>query len=313
MGILFGLTAGLLWGLDGVLLGNAGAGNAIAVVLLTACIHDGLAAVWLLLLNWRMGKLRQYAECLRKQFVSVLLCALLGGAAGMSLNVTAISMAGASAACAVTSAYPAAGALIAMLFLKERCRLSAFLGIICVAGGAAVIGFSPADDSQFGIGLLFAVGAMLCWALEGTFSKSGMQDISPDVLIGVRELLSALTYAIILTVLFFTNGASAELFQGMHFPAIAAASVAGAFSYLCWYRSMHLSGVTVGMALNATYALWAVLLDIPINGVPLSLQTILGAAVILLGTIIVIFTDQNRKEPIAHEETIQQKSAGSWH
>ena len=196
-GVLYGLLAGMLWGLDGVLLGRADSNGVLRAALIAACIHDGLAARWLFAVNAKNKKIKMYRNCLFSwQFRPVFVCALFGGAAGMTCNIIAINMAGASSACAVTSAYPVAGAVLGALFLHEKLT----------------------------------------------------------------------------------------------------ASSAGAFSYFCWYRSMDISGVTVGMSLNATYAMWAVLLDIPVNGVSFSPQIFAGAVIILSGTLLTIYSGRKKEK-----------------
>lgn len=300
-GILFGLIAGMLWGLDGTLLGRAGSSQSfLCIVLFIACIHDGLAALWIFTVNLCHGTVRQYWDCLHsKQCINVFFCALLGGAAGMALNVIAINLAGASYACAVTSAYPAAGAVLGMIFLKEKCSTFSLLGIVFIVFGAVMAGISPAAEVQtphFLLGIAAAVAAMLCWAAEGILSKSAMDDISSDVLIGIRELISCAVYIPILFFIVNTEGFSVQnLISSGNFILAALASAAGAFSYLCWYRSMDISGITTGMSLNATYAFWALIFDILMNGKKPSLLIFIGVAVILLGTVLTIYSDGNKE------------------
>lgn len=299
-GIIFGLIAGMLWGLDGVLLGSLdNTEGVLFVVLLTACIHDGLAALWIFIVNLHNRKIRQYLKCFRsRQCMTAFFCALLGGALGMTLNVTAISLAGASYTCAVTSAYPVVGAIIGMVFLKEKCNVHALWGIAFVVFGAIIIGFSPVDvePRHFMMGIVAAIAAMLCWALEGTLSKSAMTEISSDVLIGIRELISCVAYIVILSLIGRGNVVLIqETIRLRGLTVLIVASVAGAFSYLCWYRSMDISGVTVGMSLNATYALWAVIFDVLLNGKILSFPVFVGAMVIFLGTVLTIYSDKREE------------------
>lgn len=287
--------------MDGILLGNlSSAESLLFVVILTMCIHDGLAALWIFLVNLRNGKTRQYLKCIcSRRFIKVALCALLGGVIGMTLNVAAIHLAGASFACAITSAYPAAGAVIGIIFLKERCNSRLMSGIILVAAGAIIIGIAPAAGmcgSDLGMGLAVAVMAMLCWALEGIFSKSAMEDISSDVLIGIREMVSFMAYMVILFFMADTGESALQgVFHSDDFTMLAAASVFGAFSFLFWYRSMDMKGVAVGMSLNATYALWAVVFDVIVNGKSFSFAAFAGAAVIMAGTVLTVLSGQKKE------------------
>ncbi len=290
----------MLWGLDGVLIGSLGSTeNILSAAVFTACIHDGLAALWIFIVNLRNGKTGQYLDLVRsKGFFRAVLCALLGGAAGMILNIMAVNLAGASYACAVTSAYPAAGAVISIVFFREKCSVYLLSGIVLVISGAVVIGVSPAGTLRgphFWMGLAAAAAAALCWALEGIFSKSAMKDISSDVLIGIRELISCAAYTIILFLMGTLSGAALpELFCLEKFMVLAAASAAGAFSYLCWYHSMDVMGVMVGMSLNATYAMWAAIFDMIINGKSFSFPAIAGVMIILSGTVLTILHKERK-------------------
>lgn len=301
-GIIFGLLAGMLWGLDGVFISHLGSiGDFFVTTMLTACIHDGLASIWIFIVNFHNGKAKQYIACIRsKQSIDVFFCALLGGSIGMMLNITAIRLAGAGYACAMTSAYPVVGTVLGILFLKEKCNVYSLCGIALVALGAVFIGVSPVQGLQtlhLFMGLIAAIGAMLCWALEGIFSKSAMEDISSDVLIGVRELISCIVYIFILSFLINTKNISISgIFDSGKFAILVMASIMGAFSYLCWYRSMDISGASTGMALNATYALFAAIFDIPINGNNLSFSMFIGIFIILFGTVLTIYSDKNKSD-----------------
>lgn len=294
-GILFGLVAGMLWGFDGTLVGQIQSGESFWLsTILYSCIHDGFAAIWLFLFNARQGKAKEYVGAIRsKGFAAILLCAAVGGTAGTALNISAIRLAGAATTCAVTCAYPAVGALMGIVFLKERCSAAIFAGIGLTVAGAFLISCSGTVSAN-GVGIAFGLGAMLCWASEGTLSKKATQHLDPDVATGLRELLSFGMYFIILC--FLVLFGKRDIFSGFEMRNTiftVSASACGAFSYLCWYRSMNRVGVAKGMSLNATYVLWAMAFESILTGRMFSARFIISAVLILCGT---IFTIYNGKE-----------------
>lgn len=301
-GIIFGMIAGMLWGIDGALLGHfmANSESVLLITLLTVCIHDGLAALWVFGINAKKRRAAEYIVCVKsKEFPLLFTSAVLGGPIGMTANVLAINMSGAAYSCAVTSTYPVLGSVIGILFLKEKLTGSCFIGIILTALGAAIIGFSSAGKvagPYFYVGLLVAMLAALSWALEGNLSKYCMKNISPDILLGIRESISFLTFLMLIFLLSKTiPGFSLSIIGDRSSLFLIIASIVGALSFLCWYRSMDISGVAVGMTLNATYALWAAVADIPLNHTKVSIHSFLGIFVILFGTVGTICSQKKRK------------------
>lgn len=294
-GIIFGLAAGILWGLDGIFVGKLDSGKSFLIsTLLYACIHDGLAAMWLLIFNVCKGKGKDYIRCIHsKSFAVIIMCAAIGGTAGTAFNISAIRLTGAAAACAVTCTYPAAGALMGIIFLKEKCRANIAGGIILIVTGAFLISFSK-SISVNAMGMLSAFGAMLCWASEGTLSKKATDNFDSDTATGLRELISFSLYFLILCFMaVFAKADIISCFSKSNIIFTAFASVCGAFSYLCWYRSMKISGVVTGMSLNATYVLWAMIFESISGEKAFSLRFLTSAVLILCG---IAFTIYKRKE-----------------
>lgn len=69
---------------------------------------------------------------------------------------------------------------------------------------------------------------------------------------------------------------------------MAAAGLAGGFSYVMWYRALNTTGVGRAMALNITYALWAIVFGYFLTDLQLTANLIGGACVITFGTILVV-------------------------
>lgn len=299
-GLLYGVISGATWGLDGVILGLAltmmpftGAVSASIYVapLVGAALHDGFAGLWVFLYNCVSGRWREYGRTLwTKPGMIVCLAALFGGPIAMSGYLLAIEMSGASYALAITAMYPVVGAVAAVFFLKEKITLRVWGGIILCIIGAIIVGYVPPENNhpKFYLGLGLALLATLGWGLEGVLSTFGMDMVDPDIAIGIREATSFAVYLIAIlpaiggTVLF------CDTFQYESLYYFVLAGLLGGLSYIFWYRSLNMTGVGRAMALNITYALWAVFFGWLIADLEITMPLIVGAIIITLGTLLVV-------------------------
>ena len=77
----------------------------------------------------------------------------------------------------------------------------------------------------------------------------------------IRQTTSALVYGIVLLPLLHGWGFTVSLFTsgtGWLLPVIAIAAFFATLSYLCYYRAIAAIGASKSMALNVTYAAWAI-------------------------------------------------------
>lgn len=307
-GLLYGVISGATWGLDGVILGIAlammpftgGVSVSFFVApLIGAALHDGFAGFWVFLYNCFSGRWREYGRTLlTKPGLIVCLAALFGGPIAMSGYLLAIDMAGASYALAITGMYPAIGAIAAVFFLKEKITFRVWGGIILCIIGAFIVSYVPPENNypNFYLGLGLAMLATFGWALEGVLSTFGMDMVDPDIAIGIREATSFVVYFVAIlpaiggTVLFFDS------FQYESLYYFVLAGLLGGLSYIFWYRSLNTTGVGRAMALNITYALWAVFFGWLLADLEITMSLIVGASIITLGTLLVV---TNPKELIS--------------
>ncbi|EKQ56830.1 MULTISPECIES: DMT family transporter [unclassified Clostridium] len=300
-GIVRGLLAGAAWGLDGVLMGMVlGLApfknniNIFLVPLVGACLHDGFSALWIFINNVIKGKWREYMRTVKtKPGKMIVLAAILGGPIGMSGNLLAIYFSGASYTAAITAAYPAIGAILGYIFLKERISTRVWAGIILAIIGAFIVGFIPPEGlsyPNFYVGIGLAVVATLGWALEGVISTYGMDLIDSDIAIGIREASSFFMYTIGILPIF--RGAGYQLvfdsFMTSSVWCIAFVGFVGGISFLSWYKGMNMIGVSRAMGLNVTFALWSVFFGWLLDDLHITPNLIIGVVIISFGTILTI-------------------------
>ncbi|WP_316328954.1 DMT family transporter [Eggerthella sp.] len=270
----FGLTSGLLWGLDTVVLGIGlsmspfiGTAEAIAfAAIASAALHDIFCAIWLLIYMGVRGRLGDTLAALKtRSGKAVILGALLGGPIGMTGYVIAINNIGAGYTAIISSFYPAVGAFLAFVFLKERMAPKQFVALLAALAGIIVMGYVSSGESELGNPILGLFGALLCvlgWGSEAVICAWGMRDdaVDNETALQIRETTSALVYAIAVLPLFGAWGFTAAVVPSLATGVVGLAALAGTVSYLFYYKSISSPiGAAKSMALNISYSAWAVL------------------------------------------------------
>lgn len=290
----YGLLSGILWAIDTVVLGIAlsmgiYATNAHAA-LVSATFHDVFAALILLLYLTARGRLAQTVSALKTpNGKMVMLGALLGGPIGMSGYLAAIEHIGAGYTAAISAFYPAVGAFLAVVILKEKMKPKQVVMLLVALFAIVFMGWLSTSFETSGnpfIGIACASLCVIGWGSEAVLLAWGMKgdDVAPDVALHIRETTSALTYALIVVPL---TGSVASCARIAFTPAngvVMLAALAGVASYLAYYKAIHCIGAARGMALNISYAAWAVVISACVMRVMPSPWALLCCALIIVGT-----------------------------
>ena len=298
-GLFFGMLAGATWGLDGVILGIAlamapftGAAAAFAAPLAGACLHDGFATFGIFFYNLFTGRWKEYGRTLKtRPGLIVIMGALFGGPVAMTGYLFGINMAGASYSLAITAMFPAVGAVLAVFILKEKITPRVWAGIAITIAGAIIVGWVPPESGaypNFYLGLGLSLLATFGWAMEGVLSAYGMDMVDPDIAIGIREAASFFVYLFAILPLAAGLTLFWEAFSHQVIWYLLVAGLCGGLSFVTWYRALNMTGVGRAMALNVTYALWSIVFGYFITDLEITMNLIVGAVVITLGTILVV-------------------------
>lgn len=310
-GILFALASGLGWASSGTFLTLAAArapfdvpqdmlGLVIASALAMALLHDGLATMWVALINVINGRHKEYLRTIRtRPGLIVCLGAVMGGPVGMSGYLLGIAMIGSAYTLPITATYPAVATILAYFILKEKIGPRSWLGVgLCILG-TIIIGYSSPEGGlppNFTLGLTLCFMSTLGWGCESVLSTYGMDMVDPDVALGIREFVSALIYAFIvlpgvgLITVYGDIPAWSLVIQALgteSFFLIVIAGFFGGTSYIVWYRAMNMTGVARALALNITFAVWGVLFGWLFTDQEITINMVIGACVICFGAIIV--------------------------
>lgn len=317
-GIIVGLGAGLAYGFQGVILGQAGGMEPFAdasygiwmiciASLAVNCIHEFFAGIWALIFNTATGRgLKEYGRLLKTKMGWMLAGgAFIGGPLAAGAYMIAINLCGATYAAAITAFFPVIGQILSSIFLKENMSKRAWIGVVVVVVGTLLVGFAPPESGypHFTLGIIMAIVAAILWALEGLIVTYANDIVDPYVPVGIfRTFGTSLVYIVLLIPLCGAiGGVGLEGFKviGEAFTAVtpviwvAIAAVGGAFNYLAFYASMSMAGVGRAMALDVTYAFWSIVFGFILSGLgiisySITPLAIIGVIIVVIGTILVI-------------------------
>lgn len=296
----YGLFSGILWGLDTVVLGIAlsmspyiGTAEAIAfAAIASSFLHDACSAIWLMLYMGAKRRLKDTLAALKTRSGKVvMLGALLGGPIGMTGYVIAINNIGAAYTAIISAFYPALGAFLSFVLLKERMDAKQIAALVAALVGVMAMGYISAGDSEMGnatLGLVGAVLAVVGWGSEAVLCAWGMRDdaVDNETALQIRETTSALVYGIVVLPLFGAWGFAASATPSPATGVIALSALAGTASYLFYYKGISVIGAAKAMALNISYSAWAVVFGFVLQGTVPTAATVFFCILILAGTVL---------------------------
>lgn len=302
----YGLTSGVLWALDTTILAIAlsmvpfiGTAEAIAFAsIASSFMHDAFCAIWLFIYMGVRGRLKDTIAALKTRSGKVVMvAALLGGPIGMTGYVVAISNIGPAYTAIASAFYPAFGALMAMIFLKERMQVKQFLALLVALLGIGLMGAESMGSGEFGNPVVGWIGAAACvigWGSEAVICTWGMRDdaVDNETALQIRETTSAIVYAIVVLPAFGAWAFTASALPNLATGVVALSGLMGAASYLFYYKGMSVIGAARGMALNITYSAWSVVFGFILLGtVPSALQIV--CCLLIMGGTILAASDWN--------------------
>ena len=298
-----GILAGMTWALETVILGFAMAmtpfiSSEQALFLapfVSTFLHDACSAIWAALYNGVRGNLKNVWKALQTRSGKfVVLAAIIGGPIGMTGYVLTINQMGASIGAVASAIFPAIGAVLAYIFLKEKMQWYRWVFLIATLLGVYGLSYSPdLDIKNFWLGLLGAAMCAFGWSIEAVILAKSMQDeeVKDEYALQIRQTTSALVYGLVVLPLLGAWGFTADLFTsntGWLFPTIIGAAFFATLSYLCYYRAITKIGASKAMALNVTYVAWAIVFTVLLlrDTSVLTPVTILCAADVLICSVL---------------------------
>lgn len=297
--MITGLMAGVLWALDTVILGIAlmmtpfvSTEQAIFLApFVSTFLHDACSSIWMLIY---MGIKKQYKNVIKalktKSGKFIILGALLGGPIGMSGYVAAINYIGPAYTAIISALFPALGAFLSYIFLKEKMSIVQIIGLIVSIGGIIVLGYTPGGSEVSNYALGFACAILCCvgWASEAVICAYGLKDpdISDEQALQIRQLTSAIFYGVVILTALRGWGFTLSLVPTASMAIILLSALFGTASYVCYYRAIATIGASKSMALNITYSAWSIVFSIFLLHTLPDLKSIICGVIIVLGSLV---------------------------
>lgn len=301
LGFISALSSGVAWSIDTILIGIILAktpfiDTAEAVALapfVSTFLHDSISAIWVSIYNMFRGEFKGVFKAITSRSGRyIMLAALMAGPLGMTAYMLSIKYVGPAYAASITAFYPALGALLAFIFLKEPMNGRIWSGIILSIIGVIILGYSPSQISAGGttflIGVGFALLTVVGWALESVICAYGMKDdVTPEQALNIRQLTSGIFYAIILMPILKGYPIVIETVKSFNIVTIGITALVGTMSYLFYYNAINMIGAARSTALNITYSMWAIVIQVLFMGMKLNGQLLLGSIIVITGSILV--------------------------
>lgn len=301
LGFISALGSGIAWSIDTILIGIILAKTpfidtemAIALApFVSTFLHDSISAVWVSIYNAIRGEFKGVLKAIRsKSGMFIMIAALMAGPLGMTAYMLSIKYIGPAYAASITAFYPALGALLAFVFLKEPMNIRIWSGIILSIIGVIILGYSPSNMSTTGptflLGIGFALLTVVGWALESVICAYGMKDdVTPEQALNIRQLTSGVFYAIILMPILKGYPIVIETVRSFNIVTIGITALVGTMSYLFYYNAINIIGAARSTALNITYSMWAIVIQVLFMGMEFNVQLLLGSIIVITGSILV--------------------------
>lgn len=298
--MIAGLVAGITWALETVILGIALAmspwfTSEQAIFLapfVSTFLHDLCSAVFATIYNAVKGNLKNVWNALFKTKTGkfVVVAALIGGPVGMTGYVLCVNYMGASVGAIASAIFPAIGAVLAFIFLKEKMQWYRWILLIITLLGVYGLSYSPElNMSNFILGI---IGALMCsfgWGIEAVILAKCLKDseMKDEYALQIRQTTSAIVNGLVILPIVKGWGFTLDLFKsntGLLFPTLALAALFATVSYLFYYKAISQIGASKSMALNVTYTAWAIVFTVVI----LRDTSVLSPLIIICALVVIV-------------------------
>lgn len=273
-----GIIAGITWAIATIVLGIAlgmtpfvSTEQAIFLApFVSTFLHDACSAIWATAYNGVRGNLKNVWHALVKTKSGkwVVLAAVIGGPIGMTGYVMAVNYMGASIGAVASAVFPAIGSILAYIFLKEKMKWYQWVFLIFTLLGVYGLSYSPElQIANFWLGILGAAMCAFGWGIEAVILAKCLTDpeVTDEYALQIRQTTSALTYGLIILPVLKGWGFTESLFTpetNWLLPTIVVAGLFATISYLFYYKAISRIGASKAMALNVSYAAWAIIFTV---------------------------------------------------
>lgn len=319
--MIYGIVSGVLWGLDTVLLGvvlsmSQFVSTEQAIFLapfVSTFLHDIFSSIWMavyMLFKRQLGKTLKVLKTRSGKYIMI--GAILGGPIGMTGYLLAIKYIGPSYTAIISSLYPAVGALLSYIFLKEKMKPISVIGLLLSISGIIMLGYTPDGKVEnLILGFIFAIICVIGWSSEAVICAYGMkeEEVSPEQSLQIRQVTSAIVYGFLIIPIIKGIKFTLSVVPASSTGIIILTALAGTASYVFYYKGIHKIGATRAMSLNITYSAWSIFFGLILLGSDIDLKSIACCVIIMIGSVMaagdlkdiiyILSSDKSKKEIIS--------------
>jgi drug/metabolite transporter (DMT)-like permease len=315
IGLLIGVISGFLWGLNDVFTNLLSlhvqiedVHTVIIFALFLALLQDLFSCFGIMNYHKIQGEFKSKLNQSKVIFWIILIAAICAGPLGMVAGIMGITYAGPVYAGVITACYPVVALILAIKILGIKpTKLKVFgiiLSIIAVMS-ISIEGLDAGRRPEVLLGMGFAVIAMFGWGLESVMFALASEKVSlkPSWILGIRQMVSATSYLIILVIYLAINGDEvlSVVSQMNVWWLLFACIVSASFSYLTYYNAIKKIGPSLGTVFNATFIFWAAIISASIGISVLSEFFWVWAVLLIMG----IFLSTREGKVIYHIKKTQ--------
>lgn len=296
--IFIGVISGLLWGLNDVFT-DIYSINALSItdtVMITlifsvflAWLQDTFSAGSILLYHMYHQSFKTNWRQTPKALGWLILAAIGAGPFGMVAGIMGIHYAGPVYAGVITACYPIIALILSVIFLREKTVFKKWLGVSMSVIGVILISITGAKStgSNMGLGMIFALCAMIGWGAESVLVTRADQKACLDTswLLAIRQLCSSISYLLILIGLSFHYHTIilSMLFVHWNTAYVLLCVLTAALSYLAYYTTIKNLGASLATTFNASFIFWAAIFSIIMGLQPVYGSFFLWGCIVVMG------------------------------
>lgn len=227
---------------------------------------------------------RAFGRSLRQHLRLFLLLGFLGSAVPQVLYAYALQWVPIPTLTFITNSYPAFSILLAILILGERPQPRHIIGMVSALVGLYLLtGPTIATGGGLTLGIAMAFVIALAWGSSSIVSKKLITDLPSNHVAAGRQLLAGVLAA----PLMLAGGVQLTGVPAVAWLALGLLVVMTVFSFLLYYRGLARTTVTNASLVEAFTPVVTLVLSALFFGESLASVQLLGAGLILVGTILV--------------------------
>lgn len=294
--MFYGFLSGMLWGGNSILLGIVlsmtpfiSTKEAIFLApFVCAFLNDSLSSILVgIYMMFKRQLINSFKAFDTKSGRCISVAAIFAGPVGMTANLVSMQYIGPAYTALITAMYPAVGAVFSNIFLKEKIKLSTIVGLIISILGVVVLGYSPNGKvTNFTVGFIWAIIAVLAWACEAVICAYGMSknEITAEQSMQIRQVTSALIYGCLIIPLVGGIKFTIGILSTPIVLVLILVALSSSIAYGCYYKGIKQIGATRSMALSNTCSAWALFFGVILLGNSVDIRSIICCILIISGS-----------------------------